>query len=120
MRVLAAAYAASAARAGLRKSAPSRCATMRPWYSVAQRRVPGDAVVSLRRARLSASVLRVARWLLEPESCCAMSQAWCMRKVVERRAPRYGMERADVGGGPRVRSQSWEAVESEANKATPV
>ena len=29
------------------------------------------------------------------------------------------MERVDVGGGPQVRSQSWEAVESKAKRATP-
>ena len=76
--------------------------------------------MSPRRARPSASALRVASWLREPESCCAGSHASCMRKVVDRRAARYGMERAAVGGGPRVRSQSWEAVESEAKRATPV
>ena len=120
VRVVAVAYAASAARAGLKKSAPSRSATMRPWYSVAQGRVPGEAVVSPRRARLSAWALREASWLWEPQSWCAGSRASCMRKVVERRAARYGMERADVGGGPRVRSQSREAVESKAKRATPV
>ena len=119
MRVVVAAYAASAARAGLRKIAPSRSATMRPWKSADQGRVHREAVWSPRRARVSASALRVARWLTEPESCCAGSQASCMRKVAERRAARYGMERAEVGGGLRVRSQSWEAVESEAKRASP-
>ena len=67
----------------------------------------------------SASALRVARWRAEPESCCAGSQTSCMRKEAERREARYGMERAEEGGGPRVRSQSWEAVESEAKRAAP-
>ena len=115
MRAVVAAYAASAARAGLRKIAPSWSATMQPWKSVDQ----GEAARSPRRARLSASALRVARWLAEPESCCAGSQASGMRKEAERRAARYGMERAEEGGGPRVRSQSWEAVESEAKRALP-
>ena len=119
MRVVVAAYAASAARAGLRKIAPSWSATVRPWKSADQGRVHGEAARSPRRARLTASALRVARWLAEPESCCAGSQASCMRKEAERRAARYGMERAEEGGGPRVRSQSWEAVESEAKRASP-
>ena len=119
VRAVVAAYAASAARAGLRKIAPSWSATMRPWKSADQGRVHGEAARSPRRARLSASALRVARWLAEPESCCAGSQASCMRKEAERRAARYGMERAEEGGGPRVRSQSWEAVESEAKRASP-
>ena len=113
------AVVASAARAGLRKIAPSWSATMRPWKSADQGRVHGEAALSPQRARLSASVLRVARWLAEPESCCAGSQASCMRKEEERRAARYGMERAEEGGGPRVRSQSWEALESEAKRASP-
>ena len=119
VRAVVAAYAAFAARAGLRKIAPSWSATMRPWKSADQGRVHGEAARSPRRARLSASALRVARWLAEPESCCAGSQASCMRKEAERRAARYGMERAEEGGGPRVRSQSWEAVESEAKRASP-
>ena len=119
VRAVVAAYAASAARAGLRNIAPSRSATMRPWKSADQGRVHGEAAWSPRRARLSASALRVARWLAEPESCCAGSQASCMRKEAERRAARYGMERAEEGGVPRVRSQSWEAVESEAKRASP-
>ena len=119
VRAVEAAYAASAARAGLRKIAPSRSATKRPWKSADQGRVHGEAAWSPRRARLSASALRVARWLAEPESCCAGSQASCMRKEAERRAARYRMERAEEGGGPRVRSQSWEAVESEAKRASP-
>ena len=119
VRAVVAAYAASAARVGLRKIAPSWSATMRPWKSADQGRVHGEAVWSPRRARLSASALRVARRLAEPESCCAGSQASCMRKEAERRAARYGMERAEEGGGPRVRSQSWEAVESEAKRAAP-
>ena len=119
VRAVVAAYAASAARAGLRKIAPSRSATMRPWKSADQGRVHGETAWSPRRARLWASALRVARWLAEPESCCAGSQASCMRKEAERRAARYGMERAEEGGGPRVRSQSWEAVESEAKRASP-
>ena len=72
---------------------------------------------SSRRARLSA--LRVARWLAEPKSCCAGSQASFMRKEAERRAALYGMEGAEEGGGPGVRSQSWEAVESQAKRAAP-
>ena len=119
VRAVVAAYAASAARAGLRMIAPSWRATMRPWKGADQGRVHGEAARSLRRARLSASALRVARWLAEPESCCAGSQASCMRKKAERRAGRYGMERAEEGGGPRMRSQSWEAVESEAKRASP-
>ena len=73
VRAVVAAYAASAARAGLRKMAPSRSATMRPWKSADQGRVHGEAAWSPRRARLSASALRVARWPAEPESCCAGS-----------------------------------------------
>ena len=119
VRAVVAAYAASAARVGLRKIAPSWSATMRPWKSAHQGRVHGEAARSPRRARLSASALRVARWLAEPKSCCAGSHASCMRKDAERRAARYGMERAEEGGGPRVRSQSWEAVESEAKRAAP-
>ena len=119
VRAVVAAYAASAARVGLRKIAPSRSATMRPWKSADQGRVHGEAVWSPRRARLSGSALRVARRLPEPESCCAGSQASCTRKEAERRAARYGMERAEEGGRPRVRSQSWEAVESEAKRAAP-
>ena len=119
MRVVVAAYAASAARVGLKKTAPSRSATMRPWQSADQGRVHGEAVWRPRRARVSASALRVARWLAEPESCCAASQTTCMRKEAERRVARYGMERAEKGGGPRVRSQRWEAVESEAKRASP-
>ena len=103
VRAVVAAYAASAARAGLRKMA-------RPWKSADQGRDHGEAVWSPRRATASASALRVASRLAEPESCCAGSQASCMRKQAERRAARYGMERAEEGGGPRVRSQSWEAV----------
>ena len=118
VRAVVAAYAASAARAGLRKIAPSWSATMRPWKSADQGRVHGKAAQSPRRARLSASALRVARWLAELESCCAGSEASCMLKEAERRAARYGMERAEEGGGPRVRSQSWEAVESEAKRAS--
>ena len=119
VRAVVAAYPASAARAGLRKIAPSRSATMQPWKSADQGRVPGEAAWSPRRARRSASALRVVRWLAEPESCCAGSQASCMQKEAERRAARYGMERAEEGSGPRVRSQSWEAVESEAKRALP-
>ena len=114
-----AAYAASAARMGLRKTAPSRSATMRPWKSADQGRVHGEVVWCPRRARASATALRVARWLAEPESFCARSQASCMRKEAERRAARYGMERAEEGGGPRMRSQSWEAVESGAKRPSP-
>ena len=44
VRVVVTAYAASAARAGLRKVAPSRSATMRPWKSADQGRVHGEAV----------------------------------------------------------------------------
>ena len=60
VRVVVAAYAASAARAGLRKTAPSRSAMMRPWKSADQGRVHGEAVWSPRRASSSASALRVA------------------------------------------------------------
>ena len=42
-----------------------------------------------------------------------------MRKEAERRAAWYGMERAEQEGGPRLRSQSWEATESEAKRAAP-
>ena len=119
VRAVVAAYAASAARAGLRKIAPSWSATMRPWKSADQGRVHGEAARSPRRARPSAPALRVARWLAESESCCAGSQASCMRKKAERKAARYGMQRAEEGGGPRVRSQSWEAVESEAKRTSP-
>ena len=80
VRAVVAAYAASAARVGLRKIAPSWSATMRPWKSADQGRVHGEAVLSPRRVRLSASALRVARRLAEPESCCAGSQASCTRK----------------------------------------
>ena len=41
-----------------------------------------------------------------------------MRKEAERRAAQYRMQRAEEGGGPRVRSESWEAVESEAKRAS--
>ena len=111
VRGVVAAYDASAARVAN--------ATMRPWKSADQGKVHGEAAQSPRRARQSASALRVARWLAEPESCCAGSQAPCMPKEAERRAAPYGMERAEEGGGPQVRSQSWEAVESEARRASP-
>ena len=64
-------FAASATRAGLRKNAPLRSATRRPWCSDAQGRVPGEAVESPRRARRSTSALRVASRLRELESCWA-------------------------------------------------
>ena len=47
MRAVVAAYAASAARAGLRKIAPSRSATMRPCKSADQGRVHGEAAWSV-------------------------------------------------------------------------
>ena len=53
VRAVVAAYAASAARVGLRKIAPSCSATMRPWKSADQRRVHGEAARSPGRARLS-------------------------------------------------------------------
>ena len=119
VRAVVAEYAASAARAGLRKTAPSWSAMMRPWKSADQGRNHGEAVWSPRRARAWASALRVARRLAEPESCCAGSQASCMRKEAEKRDARYRMERAEEGGGPQPRSQSWEAVESKAKRASP-
>ena len=106
VRVVVAANAASAARAGLRRPRPHGATTMRPWKSADQGRVHGEAVWSPWRARASASAFRVARWLAKPELCCAGSQASCMRKEAERRAARYEMQRAEEGGGPRMRSQS--------------
>ena len=45
VRAVVAAYAASAARVGLRKIAPSWSATMRPWKSADQGRVHGGGGV---------------------------------------------------------------------------
>ena len=42
-----------------------------------------------------------------------------MGRFLEEGLARSPFQRADVGGGPQVRSQSWEAVESEAKKASP-
>ena len=117
VRAVVAAYAASAARAGLRKIAPSRSAMMRPRMSADQGRVTGEAVWGPQRTRALALALRVARWLTEPESCCAGSQASSMQEGggEEGRSVRDG--EGGGGSGPRVRSHSWEAVESEAKRA---